>query len=161
MRAKRLIEKLLMESTTYVFDPGIPWDKLVATFTAGVEGVTIMKCEETNDRNVVLTDGTNYLHVMKSGSEALYAERFGRNNPDDILAVIESTFDTQSYDEHDEEFEDHIRDDDFIKIDLDNPPPGVEQIYPPKPKPPEKPNLDGPNGPRRFRTPGKPRDEEE
>ncbi len=106
-------------STDYVSDKIISYSE-VKTFNHS--GVKVDEIDE--HENIILTDGTNYLHacprsevetfkisdrklevIARHPYEDVVFTRYGGNNPDRIIEAIEDFFDIRLISEHDDEFD--------------------------------------------------------
>ncbi len=106
-------------STDYVPDQKIPYSE-IKTFNH--RGVRVDEIDE--HENIILTDGTNYLHacprsevetlkiskkklevISRHPYEGVVFTRYGGNNPDRIIGAIEDYFNVRLISEHDGEFE--------------------------------------------------------
>ena len=86
-------------STYFIPDGTIPFDDLRSFDQDGVQSVL-------ENGRLMLTDGTNYLHVHRpTKSLPIAFERCGANDPDRIITVLEATYKVRMVSEYDDDFE--------------------------------------------------------
>ena len=86
-------------STSFIADGPIPFDDLRTFDHDGVRA-------RLEDGNLILTDGTNCLHVYApTRSWPITFQRCGSNDASGIIRALETTFNVDLVSEHDDEFE--------------------------------------------------------